>query len=232
MRIVIVGASRFGLATTEQFLEKGHEVVLVDSDRDKLLALEEEIDCGMLHGDGSLPSVQREAFGDHADALVLLTNNDDVNILAAAVGKSIGFERVLPQIVRAELISVCEELGLEDLIAPHSKIARSIVHLLEDNEDASVELRFHKGLQVVGYQVPESMDGQTVGELGLPRRSRAFGIARGEDEDLVSDDTRLHTGDKLVLLIDDNIRDELNDYFGTKHTAPRARDQSRKEDQD
>lgn len=117
MRIVVVGASRFGQATTRQLLDKGHEVVLVDSDRSRLESLEEDLDCGMLHGDGSLPSIQRDAYGDHADALVLLTNSDDVNILAAAVGKSIGFERVLPQIVRGELISVCEELGLEDLIA-------------------------------------------------------------------------------------------------------------------
>ncbi|MGX0879092.1 trk system potassium uptake protein TrkA [Roseovarius sp. MBR-154] len=230
MRIVVVGASRFGQATTQQLLEKGHEVVLVDSDRAKLDALSEDLDCGMLHGDGSLPSVQREAFADHADAMVLLTNTDDVNILAAAVGKSIGFERVLPQIVRAELIAVCEELGLEDLIAPHSKIARSIVQLLEDHDDAAMELRFHKGLQVVGHQVPDRMDGQTLKELDLPRRCRAFGIARGENEDLVSEDTRLRAGDKLVMLIDDNVKSELSEYFSTEQTAAHRKDRGGNQD--
>ena len=213
MRIVVVGASRFGQATTRQLLDKGHEVVLVDSDRAKLEALEEELDCGMLHGDGSLPSIQREAFGDHADALVLLTNSDDVNILAAAVGKSIGFERVLPQIVRAELISVCEELGLEDMIAPHPRVARSIVRLLEDNDDAAMELRFHKGLQLVGYQVPEHLNGELVGDLDLPDSCRAIGIARGEDENLVSDDTKLNKGDKLVLLVNDSAKSDLDAFF-------------------
>jgi|SRR6056297_9138 len=213
MRIVVVGASRFGQATTEQLLDKGHEVVLVDSDRAKLEELEEELDCGMLHGDGSLPSVQREAYGDHADALILLTNSDDVNILAATVGRSIGFERVLPQIVRGELISVCEELGLEDVIAPHHRVARSIVRLLEDNDDASMELRFHKGLQLVGYQVPDRLSGNRVGGLDLPDRCRAIGIARGEDENLVSDDTELNAGDKLVLLVDDSAKSELDAFF-------------------
>ncbi|MFA8386337.1 MAG: TrkA family potassium uptake protein [Pelagibaca sp.] len=213
MRIVVVGASRFGQATTRQLLDKGHEVVLIDSNRSRLESLEEVLDCGMLHGDGSLPSIQREAFGDHADALVLLTNSDDVNILAAAVGQSIGFERVLPQIVREELISVCEELGLEDLIAPHSRVARSIVRLLEDNDDAAMELRFHKGLQMVGYQIPARLDGKTVGDLDLPERCRAIGIARGEDEDLVSEDTELHSEDKLVLLVDENVKSELDAYF-------------------
>lgn len=219
MRIVIVGASRFGQTTAQQLLEKGHEVVLVDSDRAKLESLEETLDCGMLHGDGSLPSIQREAFGDHADALVLLTNSDDVNILAAAVGQSIGFERVVPQIVRAELISVCEELGLEDLIAPHSRVARSIVRLLEDNDDASMELRFHKGLHVVGYQVPARLDGRRVGTLDLPDRSRAIGIARGEDENLVSDDTCLTKDDKLVLLADDSAKTELDRFFAANEDS-------------
>lgn len=215
MRIVVVGASRFGQATTRQLLDKGHEVVLVDSDRSRLESLEEDLDCGMLHGDGSLPSIQRDAYGDHADALVLLTNSDDVNILAAAVGKSIGFERVLPQIVRGELISVCEELGLEDLIAPHSRVARSIVRLLEDNDDAAMELRFHKGLQLVGYQIPKRLDGATVRDLDLPERCRAIGIARGEVEDLVSEDTKLDAGDKLVLLVDENVKSDLDTYFSS-----------------
>lgn len=216
MRVVIVGASKFGTATARELLDGGHEVVLVDTDRRKLEELEDELDCGMLHGDGSLPSVQRDAFGDHADALVLLTNNDDVNIVAAAVGESVGFARVVPQILRAELLSVCEELGLDDLITPHATIGQSIVRVLENNDDAELALRFRKGLRVVGHQVPASLDCTTVGDLDLPDQCRAIGVARGEEDSIVADDTVLSEGDRLIVLADDSAQDDLAKLFETE----------------
>ena len=68
MRIVIVGASRFGINTASQLIEKRHEVLMIDKDLERLKEIGEQLDCGMIHGDGSLPSIQREAFADHAVA--------------------------------------------------------------------------------------------------------------------------------------------------------------------
>ncbi|WP_306118859.1 MULTISPECIES: TrkA family potassium uptake protein [unclassified Roseitalea] len=201
MRTVIVGASRFGTATAQELIEDGHEVVIVDSDAHKLEELADRLDCGFIEGDGTLPSVLRDAFGDHADALVLLTNEDDVNILAAVVGRSIGFERVIPQIVRAELLAVCDELELKDVITPHSTVARSIVQALKDQSDTSVDLRLHKGIRVVGYAITADRDGKTVGELDLPGDSRVIARAHGEEETLVDDDTELKEGDHLIIAV-------------------------------
>lgn len=207
MRIVIVGASRFGVATTEQLLEGGHEVVLIDRDEERLHDLSEHLDCGMVHGDGSLPSVQREAWGDGADALVLLTNVDDVNILAATVGRSVGFPRVVPQIVRPELLSVCEELGLENLITPHATVARSIVRALEDEDDTTLDLRFYRGVSVLARKVGPAHAGKQIAELNLPERARVVGVTRGEEEEFVFGDTELAEGDRLVLVVADDARE-------------------------
>ena len=214
MRIVIVGASRFGVATARQLIDDNHEVVLIDKNREKLNSLAEDLDCGMLHGDGSLPTVQRDAFGDHADALVLLTNADDVNIMAALVGRSVGFDRVVPQIVRAELVSVCEELGLDDLITPHATLARSIQRMLEDRSDAALELRFRNGLTLRGYPIGSRFDGGTVGDLDLPEQSRVLGLIRGdEDEKLTRADTVLQKGDQLIIVAEDDCIKALDAVF-------------------
>lgn len=210
MRTVIVGASRFGIATARELIDDGNEVVIVDKDAERLEDLADELDAGFIEGDGTLPSVLRDAFGDHADALVLLTNEDDVNILAALVGRSIGFERVIPQIVRAELLSVCDELELNDVITPHSTVARSIVQALEDKSDTSVDLRLHKGLRVVGYSVTQAHAGKKVGELGLPADSRVIARAHGEEENLVDDETELIEGDHLIIAVATGAVDRLD----------------------
>ena len=213
MRIVIVGASRFGTATAHQLVENGHEVILVDTDAQLLEELAEELDCGMIHGDGTLPSVQRDACGDGADALVALTNKDDVNILAAAVARQVGFDRVVPQIVRPELIAVCEELGLTDLVTPHATVARSLVQVIEDRNDAVMDLRLHKALQVLGYQIGDSRAGKRVGELDLPRDCRVIAITRGQDEALVFDDTELCEGDVLIIVAARGVKEKLDELL-------------------
>ncbi len=215
MRIVIIGASRFGTATATRLSENGHEVVMIDHDAERLDALSDELDCGMIHGDGTLPSVQRDAYGDHADALIALTNQDDVNILAAAVGRSVGFDRVVPQIVRPELLAVCEELGLKDLITPHATVARSLVDVIEDHNDATLDLRLHKGLQVVGYQIGKQRAGVCVRDLDLPRDSKVIAVTRGEDESLVFDDTELQEDDLLIIVAARGVKPELDKLFDT-----------------
>ncbi|WP_121629228.1 potassium channel family protein [Tropicibacter alexandrii] len=221
MRIVIVGASRFGVATAEQLIETGHQVVLVDTDRDKLDQVAEDLDCGMLQGDGSLPTVQREAFGDHADALILLTNTDDVNIMAAVVGRSVGFARVVPQIVRSELVSVCEELGLEDLVTPHQTLARSLLRMLEDHSDAALELRFRNGLTVRGYTIGDQLAGTRIGALDLPDRCRVMGVADDYEERLGDADTVLEQGNRLILVAEDDVIDEVDAIFEAEGSPDR-----------
>jgi len=213
MRIVIVGASRFGIATATQLADAGHEVVLVDRDADKLSDLSEEVDAGFLEGDGSLPSVLRDAYGDGADALVLLTNVDDVNILAALVGRSVGYPKVVPQIVRKELLAVCEELGLENLITPHATVARSIARTLESHNDAALDLRAHEGFDVLGYRVGEEQAGTRLGDLDLPEATRAIAVSRGEGDELVTSDTRLEEGDTLIVAVAAEARDRMDELF-------------------
>ena len=116
MRIIVVGGSRFGIATLKHLLDKGHEAVLVDESRERLDDISDDVECGLIHGDGTLPSILREAMGDGADALMMLTNHDEANILGAAVGRSIGIERVVVQIIQTQLLPICEELGLEEVV--------------------------------------------------------------------------------------------------------------------
>lgn len=132
MRIIVVGASRFGLATLRQLTEKGHEAVLVDRNRDRLDTISDQVECGLIHGDGTLPSILREAMGDGADVLMMLTNQEEANILGAAVGRSVGFERVVVEIIRTELLPICDELGLDEVVTPHETVARSVVAALEE----------------------------------------------------------------------------------------------------
>ncbi|MEO1779726.1 MAG: NAD-binding protein, partial [Pseudomonadota bacterium] len=143
MRVIILGASRFGAAIAERLIEADHEVVLIDKDRDRLQKLAETVDCGMVEGDGTLPSVLRDVFRDEDDAFIAVTNASDDNILASVVARSVGFGRVIPQITSMELMDVCEELDLTEAINPHATVAESICTGLEDRTEVDTDATLH-----------------------------------------------------------------------------------------
>jgi trk/ktr system potassium uptake protein len=124
MRVVFIGASSLAVVTAKLMRERGDEVVIIEHDKDHIDALTEELDCGFLHGDGSKPAILREADPNGTDVLFALTDNDQANILASLVGRSLGFKRVVTKIQDGELEHICKELGLEDIIVPSRTIGR------------------------------------------------------------------------------------------------------------
>jgi len=213
MHITILGASRFGVATVQHLIDEGHEVVLIDSDRSRLDNLADELDCGMVCGDGTLPSTLRDAYGDGSDALVALTNEDDVNILAAVVGRAIGFGRVIPQIVRPELLTVVEELELGDVITPHDSLAKSIVGSLTEHSEVDTDLPLHRELRLVNHIIPEALDGKTIAEIDLPEGARPVAHSGHDRESLAEDDVKLTKGDKLMFVAKRETVEKLTKIF-------------------
>lgn len=213
MHVTILGASRFGVATVKRLIEEGHEVVLIDSDRDRLDELADDLDCGMIHGDGTLPSTLRDAFGDGSDALVALTNEDDVNILASVVGRSIGYERVIPQIVRPELLSVVDELELTDTITPHESVARAIVSSLTQHTEMETETSLHRELRTVQHKVPARLDGKKVSDLDFDDGVRAVAAVRDKSEHLIDGDFELREGDRIMFVVKETKTGDLEKRF-------------------
>lgn len=143
MKVVLVGASKAAVALISrlQHADNSAAVVLVDTDREKLERISENHDIGMVIGDGTAPKILEEAYGDNKpDLLVALTDSDQVNLIAAAVGKALGAKTALPQITSPQLVHAAKVLGMENWIAPEALIAHEIekhINVDLDSDDAA-----------------------------------------------------------------------------------------------
>ncbi|SIO47570.1 trk system potassium uptake protein TrkA [Rhodovulum sp. ES.010] len=213
MRVVILGASRFGETIAEYLIGADHEVVLIDKDRTRLEKLAERLDCGMIEGDGTMPTVLREAFRDENDVFIAVTNASDDNILASVVARSVGFGRVIPQITASELIDVCHELDLNDLINPHATVAENICAGLVDQTAIDEETALRNQLALKRVYVPERMAGARFGDIETPEEARVVALIRDEDEMFATEESELREGDYLLFVVDRDMLDALSDAF-------------------
>lgn len=134
MRIVFIGAGTLTVMTAGQLLERGHEVVIIEKDKERIDELAEGLAAGFIHGDGSKPDVLSEADPRETDFLFCLTGNDQYNIIASLVGRSMGCRNVVPRIEDPSYEHICSELGLRKVIIPDRTMAGYLTEMCAAEE--------------------------------------------------------------------------------------------------
>jgi trk system potassium uptake protein TrkA len=218
MRIVIVGASSVGQATARKLIGHGDSVILIDKDREKLDAMSETMDCGLLAGDGTDPDVLRDAITSEQDILLAMTPVDQDNILACLLGHSLGCERVIPRIGNPQLFALCDELGLDERIAPEEEVSVRVVgRLFGEGDGASNELAWPA--RVFTFVVRDEADGKRVADLDLDSGTRAICVYRDDIVLLASDDQTVMKGDRVAVVTSSDGLAELSERFGAPNVA-------------
>jgi len=212
MRIVFLGAGNLTVMTAQRLLEQGHEVVIIEKLKSRIDELTEQLDCGFLHGDGSKPAVLREASPEHTGILFCLTGNDQVNILASLVGRSLGFSRVVTKVEDPELEHICAELNLEDVIVPTRTISRYLADMVAGRDILELSSIIKHQARVFSFMVQEEKT-YTMKDLDLPGRTAVICYYREGEYLLPTEDTVFEQGDEVVLITETERLQELREQF-------------------
>ena len=199
MRVVFVGASEEAVIAARMLINQGHDVVIIDADREKLQQISEELDCGIIHGDGAKPATLKEVNPERTDVLFCLSNHDEANVLAALVGRSLGFKRVIPSIIDAELEPLCRELGLENTIIPSHTVSRHLVDMAFGVDSIELSTVLQGDVRFFTFTAG-SNDAKLIGELRLPKEARAICYYRRGEFNFADDGTKLREGDEVIVL--------------------------------
>ena len=215
MRIVFVGGNSLAVTAARILTEHGHEVVIIDADRMKLDELGEDLDIGLLHGDGTRPELLREADPSGTDCLFCLTESDQSNLIASLVGRSLGFRRVVTRIEDAEFEHIALELGLEDTVVPARTIGRYLAEMVEGSNPLELSTAI-KGDARVFIFVAREKDAGSVENLELPKAARATHLYRGAQFLLIETGTRIEIGDEVVVITDAKSLETLHKRHGIR----------------
>jgi len=211
MRVVFVGASALSLMTARILLKRGHEVVIIE--RDKAIAedLPQQLDCGILEGDGSKPAILKEADPGNTDILFCVSDSDQANIIAALVGRSLGFRRVVAKIEDPEFEHICLELGLEDTIIPTRTIGSHLADMCEGRDPLELSTMIRDEARVFSFVVQEAQKG-AIADLQLPAQARVVCVYRDDNFILPDADLHLMPNDEVVMITRSDGIEKLTEF--------------------
>ncbi len=122
-RIVIVGGGNIGtyVASAIEKRQSTARVKVVESSRERAVAIADQLDrTVVLHGSALDQQILLEADIQHADLMVALTNDDQVNILSSVMAKRLGCEANLTLLNNTSYYEFTKTLGIDAHVNPRS----------------------------------------------------------------------------------------------------------------
>jgi trk system potassium uptake protein TrkA len=210
LRVVVVGSGRTGLQTARLLDDRGHDVVIVERNPERVEDLVEARVATVIEGDATNPDVLRQADLDRADVIVTMTDTMGTNFTVCTLAAEINPD------IRTVMRSVYEatadyETFVDDIVFPERAGARTTVNAVEDGvqtlEDTAarvelVEIRVAPGAPVVG---------QTLDEVTFPRGTVV--ISDVERARIATADTELRPGQTYVVAVESRVADEVRALF-------------------
>jgi trk system potassium uptake protein TrkA len=215
--MLVVGGGKVGWNLARELIDKGHEVTLIEADRERFQTIEQELEHRVLYGDASELWILERAGIARAAMVIAVTGDDEDNLLICQVAKDkYGVERVIARVNNPRNRQHFQLLGVKPYVSATDLILRLIerevpryglVHLL-DLADAKIEiidLLIGEDAQVVGRRLDE---------LDMPKGSLLISVMRDGTGFVPMPDTVLAAGDEVLAVLDPEIEEELTAYLG------------------
>jgi len=215
MRIVIVGAGHTGTQLARYLINEKHDVSIIESNEHRARNVSNSLDCIVIHNSGNNLSALKDSGITKADALVCVTDSDEINMIICGLATSQFTNKSgkLLKIARVRssdyLKSHSEEelvLGIDYLIHPDMEVARSIIKAIEHGVIGEIfsfsNTPYEMGSIDIG--AGSAMDGLSLVDYRniVTYESLVTLVQRGNDVMLPSGSTVLKSGDRIHILAD------------------------------
>jgi trk system potassium uptake protein TrkA len=215
MFVLVVGGGKVGYYLTKELVESGHEVVLMEKDRDRASQIADEVGSIVVPHDGCEGKYLGEAGANRADIVAAVTGDDEDNLVICQMAKHhFDVPRTIARVNNPKNEELFRHLGVDELISPTRMALGSIeqdipVHELLhlgaiDSELGIIEAHLQAGSPAIG---------KTAGDLSIPDGCTLFAVVRGGVATSLRADSVLAAGDKVIAIgraeCESRLRDQL-----------------------
>ena len=203
-RIVIIGGGNVGLAVA-QALEKRTDRIrakIIERSRPQAERAADSLQRTIvLNGDGMSAELLAEANIDRTDAVLVVTDDDKTNILAAVRAKQAGCAMAIVLVNDPTLVPLMGALDIDAYINPRATTVSSILRHIRHGRVRAIYSIGDAEAEVIEAQVLSTspIAGRLVREIEFPEGVLMGALMKGEKVVKPTGDTRVDEGDVIAL---------------------------------
>lgn len=160
MNVIIVGAGKVGSYLTSKLSDEGHNILVIEKNKDVLEILLASNDVMGILGDGRDLAVLDEANVDECDAFIAMTFNDDVNLISSMIAKKKGAKSTIVRLRDPRYIKYDEfmrkTMGVDRLVNPEYYAAKEIQRTLKYTYAVNVENFLDSKVILIELEIDEN----------------------------------------------------------------------------
>lgn len=164
MNIIISGLGAVGMTLMYQLSKEGHDVVVIDSNSQKVEEAINACDVKGVIGNCASSEVLKEARVGSAELLIASTSDDELNILCCIIANKLGVKKTIARASKPEYLELFKsegDLGLSLMVNPQHEAAMEISRMLRFPSAISVNHFSGGKVELVEFRV--SSDSALVG---------------------------------------------------------------------
>ena len=203
MFVLVIGGGKVGYYLTKELIDSGHEVVLMEKDRDRANQIADEVGSIVIAHDGCEGTYLAQAGANRADIVAAVTGDDEDNLVICQMAKHhFDVPRTIARVNNPKNEALFKHLGVDELISPTRMILGSIeqdipvhelLHLaaLGEGELELIEAHLQAGSPAIG---------KSPRDLNMPEGCSLFAVIRDGVASPLRPDTVLGEGDKVIAI--------------------------------
>ncbi len=203
-RVVIIGAGSVGLTVAKSLERRAGRIRtrIIEGDRSCAERAADSLDRTIvLHGDGLDMELLSEAHVESADAVLAVTDDDKVNILAAVRAKTVGARMAICLMNDPTLTSLMGPLDIDAYIDPRTITVSSILRHIRQGQVQSVYSIGNAEAEIIETQVLSTtpIAGKALRDIDFPEGVLVGAIRKGNEVIRPTISTRVEVGDLLAI---------------------------------
>ncbi len=215
MRIMIVGGGEIGSGLTKSLSKKKQDIVLIERDEDLCKALADELNATVIHGDATEPDVLEEAGVKEADVLVVVTGEDEINLLVCLVAKELSNAAIITRATKEEYKKIFLKIGVSNVVSPETSTVEELKGMILEPNIVDMAI-MHKGqLDLLELEVKKKSKAanRAVVKIELPMESLVVAIKREGSFIIPQETEKLKVGDSVVLIVRKDVEEKVREIF-------------------
>lgn len=206
MRIVIVGCGKVGTSIASQLNAEGHDIVVVDIDRNAVQNLSNSLDIMGIEGNGASYEVLAEAGAEKADLVIAAAALDEVNLYTCLMAKAAGTTHTIARVrnpqYAADIHRIKDTLGLSMSINPELTAAKEMSRLLRFSGALEIDTFSRGSVELIKVALPENsaIANKRISQIDvLKGRVRICLVERDDEVFIPNGDFVLQGGDRISV---------------------------------
>jgi trk system potassium uptake protein TrkA len=213
MFIVVAGGGKVGSNVARGLRRMGHEVTIIEQQRDRFARLEEEFEHAAIVGDATeIFVLERAGVARPPDLLVAVTGDDEDNMVICQMARErYGVGKVIARVNDPRNQPHFDLLGISPTVSATQTIMALVEHEVPEHELIHLlELR-RENIEIVEVQIDASSPsaGKRVSGLKMPVGARLIYVIRDGRAEIPDSDTELLAGDQVLAILEPGKEDEL-----------------------